>query len=124
MLGAVAIVASVPGAAAWHKASSAHFVIYTDDSPGKLRQFATKLEKFDRAVRQVRGMGDPPMGDGNRLQVFVVPTVRDVQLLGGRTSSGMTKFAGFYQGRAEGSVAVVPEKLENSSDEADRLLVF
>jgi len=124
MLGAAALAVASPAAAAWHKASSAHFVIYADESPDKLREFATKLEKFDRAVRQVRGMADPPMGDGNRLQVFVVPTVRDVQQLGGRTSSGMTKFAGFYQGRAEGSVAIVPEKLENSSDEADRLVVF
>jgi tetratricopeptide (TPR) repeat protein len=124
MLGAAALALASPAVATWHKASSAHFVIYADESPDKLREFATKLEKFDRAVRQVRGMADPPMGDGNRLQVFVVPTVRDVQQLGGRTSSGMTKFAGFYQGRAEGSVAIVPEKLDNSSDEADRLIIF
>ena len=40
--------ASAP--AAWHKASSPHFVIYADAKPEKLRAYAEKLEKFDQGV--------------------------------------------------------------------------
>ena len=100
LLGATALVASGPAAATWHKVSSAHFVIYADESPQKLREFATRLEKFDKAVRQVRGMADPPMGDGNRLTVFVVPTVADVQKLAAHRTNLTPNLAGFYQGRA------------------------
>ena len=62
MLGAAALALAAPASAAWQKTSSAHFVIYADESPDKLREFATRLEKFDKAVRHVRGMTDPPMG--------------------------------------------------------------
>ena len=44
---------------AWQKVSSPHFVIYADGEPDKLRAFATRLEKFDKAVRVVRTMPDP-----------------------------------------------------------------
>lgn len=110
LLGVAALAASSPAAAAWHKASTTHFVIYADDSPAKLRDFATRLEKFDKAVRQVRGMADPAMGDGNRLTVIVVPTVVDVQKLVAHKPWAMSKLAGFYQPAAEGSIAVVPRK--------------
>lgn len=110
LLGVAALAASGPAAAAWHKASTAHFVIYADDSPAKLRDFATRLEKFDKAVRQVRSMTDPPMGDGNRLTVLVVPTVADVQKLVAHKPWAISKLAGFYQPAAEGSIAVVPRR--------------
>lgn len=126
VLGAAAFVAAAPAAAAWEKASSAHFVIYADESPDKLREFATRLEKFDKAVRQVRGMADPAMGDGNRLTVFVVPTVADVQKLAANMSDLTPNLAGFYQGRAEGSIAVVPKKSNDTrmGDFADQETFF
>jgi len=99
-----------PAGAAWHKASTAHFVIYADETPAKLSAFATKLEKFDKAVRQVRGMADPKVGDGNRLTVFVVPDVKAVQKLAVTMTGVTTNLAGFYSGRAEGSIAVVPKR--------------
>lgn len=101
---------AAPANAAWHKASTAHFVIYADDSPDKLRAFATKLEKFDKAVRQVRGMSDPQVGDGNRLTVFVVPDMKAVQKLAVTMTNMTPNLAGFYSGRAEGSIAVVPKR--------------
>ena len=126
MLGAAALAASAPAAAAWHRASSAHFVIYADESPDKLREFATRLEKFDKAVRQVRTMNDPPMGDGNRLTVFVVPTVADVQKLAAHRTNMTPNLAGFYQGRAEGSIAIVPKRSNDTKmgDFADQETFF
>ena len=126
MLGVAAFVVSVPAAASWHRASSAHFVIYADESPDKLREFATRLEKFDKAVRQVRGMADPSMGDGNRLTVFVVPTVADVQKLAAHKTGMTPNLAGFYTGNAEGSVAIVPKKSNDTrmGDFADHETFF
>ena len=68
----LALACAQPASAAWHRASSKHFVIYADQDPERLREFATKLERFDQAVRHVRGMKDYEFGDGNRVQVLVV----------------------------------------------------
>ena len=114
----VAVLAATPAAAAWHKASTAHFIIYADESPDKLRAFATRLEKFDKAVRQVRGMGDPKVGDGNRLTVFVVADVKAVHKLAITMTNLTPNLAGFYQGGAEGSIAVVPKR-SGDSDRSD-----
>lgn len=112
-LAAFALVATATSAsAAWQRASSPHFIIYADESPDKLKAFAEKLERFDKAVRVARSMKDPPVGDGNRLTVFVVPGVFDVQQLM-RGAGG--NVAGFYMPRYWGSVAVVPRLLSRSS---------
>ena len=94
-----------PAHASWYKASSKHFVIYANESAKTLSDFASQLERFDEAVRFVRGMDDPPVGDGNRLTVFVMPDVAAIQKLAGE------KFIdGFYTGRVSGSLAFVPRK--------------
>jgi len=126
LVGALALGTAASADAAWHKASSAHFVIYADESPVKLREFATRLERFDKAVRQVRGMTDPPMGDGNRLAVFIVPAIADVQKLAGKNSGMTSNLAGFYQGRAEGSIAIVPKRSNDTKmgDLADQETFF
>ena len=110
--------AAAPAGAAWHKVSSAHFVIYADGQPDKLRAFATRLERFDKAVRQVRGMADPAIGDGNRLTVFVVPTAVEVRKLAANVGQMSPNIAGFYVGGAEGSIAVVPKR-SGDSDKTD-----
>jgi tetratricopeptide (TPR) repeat protein len=102
---AAALFVAAPAHASWYKASSKHFVIYADESPKALSEFATRLERFDEAVRYVRGMDDPPVGDGNRLMVFVMPDVGTIQRLAG------DRFVdGFYTGRVSGSLAFVPRK--------------
>lgn len=106
----LAAITAAPSNAAWHKASTPHFVIYADETPAKLSAFATKLEKFDKAVRQVRGMADPKVGDGNRLTVFVVPDIKAVQKLAAIMTNLTPNLAGFYSGRAAGSIAVVPKR--------------
>src|SRR5690348_1173955 len=93
---AVAAAAGTSAHAAWYQASSKHFVIYANENPNELSDFATKLERFDQAVRYVRGMDDPPVGLGNRLTVFVLPSVDAVQ----RLMNGDRFIEGFYSGRA------------------------
>jgi hypothetical protein len=100
---ALVAVAGTPAHAAWQEAKSKHFIIYANENPKDLYDFASRLERFDQAVRFIRNMPDPPVGDGNRLTVFVLPNVDAVQKLAGDRS-----IEGFYTGRASGSFAFVP----------------
>jgi hypothetical protein len=82
LLAAFAAVAmAAPAHAEWYQASSAHFLIYSEQKPDTLRGFAVKLEKFDKAVRAVRKMSDLPLSHGNRVTIFVVRNEVEVQRL-------------------------------------------
>ena len=106
---AIAAAAAVsPAEAAWRQASSAHFVIYSEDDEKTLREFATKLERYDAAMRYMRGLPDPEISPQNRLTVFVVPSVNAVRKLYGKGGSGI---GGFYTGRASGSYAISPRSI-------------
>jgi len=113
-----AVIAAAPANAAWNQASSKHFVIYADDKPNRLADFATRLERFDRAARDLLKMDDPVVGDGNRVTIYVFPTVADVQKL----ANGDKFLAGFYTGRASGSLAYIGKKNDNSDMGADTIL--
>jgi tetratricopeptide (TPR) repeat protein len=106
LLMAILLALLAPGAAqaAWHEASTPHFLIYSDDDPATLRAFAEKLERFDAAMRVMHRVPDVPLGPANRLTIYVVPDLGAVQRLFGRGSS----VAGFYISRAEGPIAVTP----------------
>lgn len=103
---ALSVAAAVsPAQAAWRQASTAHFVIYSEDDEKSLREFATKLEKYDAAMRYMRGLPDPEVSPNNRLTVFVVPDLLAVRKLYGK---GGGSVGGFYRGSASGSVAITP----------------
>lgn len=118
--------ASTQTHAAWQRVTSSHFIIYADGEPDKLRAFATRLERFDKAVRVVRTMPDPKLGDGNRLTIFVVPDPKAVQALAVLMTDLTPNLAGFYQGSAQGSIAVVPRRSgdTNQSDLEDQSTFF
>jgi cytochrome c-type biogenesis protein CcmH/NrfG len=105
----LAVLFSSPATAVWHKATSRHFIIYSEEDPARLKAYAEKLERFDSAVRLMRGMKDPPIGDGNRLTVFVVKDVKTVAEL--KPVDRDVRSSGFYLGRGSGSIAVVPRSL-------------
>lgn len=107
LAGAALLASAAPASAAWHESRSRHFTVYADSSPDWLRGFATKLEKFDQAVRTLRGMDDPPLGESGRVTIYMLPDSSAVSKLAvGKRSS----IAGFYIPRASGSVAFVPRK--------------
>ena len=101
---ALALVPSV-ARADWHQASGRHFVVWADDDPEKIRAYTTKLERFDTAVRMLRGLPDPEIGPENRLTVFVVPNLVAVSKLANNAA-----IAGFYEGRGTG---VTVDRLSN-----------
>src|SRR5579872_6734755 len=122
-----ALVALLAGAAtsanaAWYRASSKHFIIYADTNAKQLQSFASQLERFDQAVRTVMHYDDPPVGDGNRLTVFVLPSVEAVQRMAGKQAGNIL---GFYQPRAEGCLAFVPKNASSETNgELDAGTVF
>lgn len=120
LLGLAALAVAAPAHADWYQASSKHFIIYADESPKQLEDFATRLERFDQAVRYAKSMQDPVIGDGNRLTVFVLPSVNDVRSIMGDKSNW---YSGFYKGRVQGSVAYVPKE-SSDPDQLDRGAVF
>lgn len=103
-----------PASAAWQQAKTRHFIIYADEPADRLAAFATKLEKFDKAVRIARAMEDPNVGDGNRLTVFVLSNDTAVRKLIGDKSGTIY---GYYIARASGPVAFVPYSTDDSGDE-------
>ena len=112
---------TAPASAEWQRATSPHFIIYADESPAKLKAFAERLERFDKGVRIARAMKDPPIGDGNRLTVFVVQGAVDVRILQPGTGGSTL---GFYMPRYWGSVAVVPRQLPFRSTSTPETIFF
>ncbi|HEX8241496.1 MAG TPA: hypothetical protein VF574_17300 [Allosphingosinicella sp.] len=96
---------AAPALAEWREASSRHFLVYSEGSAQSVLDFATRLEKFDKAMRVRLGLSDEDLGPANRVTVFVVDDRLAVQRLGRARGSNV---AGFYSGRASGSIAVVP----------------
>ncbi len=89
--------------AEWYEASTTHFVVYSEDKPETVRQFATNLERFDKALRFLRNVSDYPVGKANRVTIFIVGNVGQISRLAHDQSA-----AGFYEPRAGNSVAFVP----------------
>jgi hypothetical protein len=109
-LGVAALAMPAVAHADWHEAGSKHFVVYSNDKPEKIQKFATDLEKFDKAMRVLRGLADPDVGKSNRLAVYVVDSAADVAKL-----IGDKWVAGYYSRRASGPVAFVPRKGSDGS---------
>ena len=94
--------------AAWHEAKSKHFVVYADAPADELKSYAEKLERFDAAFREARGVPDVAPGQATRVTLYMVRDLVTLRkLYGGSKESGV---AGFYLPKASGSVAFVPEK--------------
>lgn len=93
--------------ARWLEAKSEHFIIYSEQKPEELKEYATRLEKFDSAVRFARGMSDPPLSDSGKLRVYVLRDQRAVARMAGHIDSGI---AGFYLSDISGARAFVFRK--------------
>jgi tetratricopeptide (TPR) repeat protein len=95
----------------WHEATSKHFVVYSDDTPDRLREFTEELERFDLMLRKLTGTPDNPISPYMRVKVFMVRDVSEIQKLANSRS-----IAGFYSPRASGPVAFVPRKTGGDLD--------
>jgi tetratricopeptide (TPR) repeat protein len=106
LFGAVALMLScAPAHAAWHEASSDHFVIYANGSERDITTFAQQLEKYHAGLALVTGSAPAVPSPSSRVTVYVVRDEREVRALYGNTKSSVS---GFYLPRAGGSLAIVP----------------
>lgn len=120
LLGAIGalwlIVTAAPVQAEWHEASSDHFVIYADQGPEQLRKFADRLERYHRGLEIILNSDQPKPSPSSRITVYMVRSDAEVRKLYGEKKSFVQ---GFYQPRAGGSVAFVPESVSGSGDVLD-----
>ncbi|BAK65013.1 hypothetical protein SLG_03380 [Sphingobium sp. SYK-6] len=91
--------------AKWLEASSAHFVIYANDTEEELRQFSDQLERYHSGMAFLLNAGKEPPSPSNRVTIFVVKNEREVRKLA-RDNSGFVY--AFYKPRAGASIAVTP----------------
>jgi tetratricopeptide (TPR) repeat protein len=111
-------VAGIPAHAAWYEAKSSHFIIDGDVDAQELKDYATKLERFDQAVRMARGMPDPQLTDAGKLRIYFVRNAREWADLGGGYALGI------YYSRAEGSYAFVPKMKGDSVRDMNSDILF
>lgn len=111
-LAALALIMAHPALAAWHEASSDHFVIYADDRPANLQRYAENLERYHAAMAMLLGREIDKPSPSNRVVIYAVGSQRDVRNL---SNSRAKNIAGFYIPRAGGSRAFVQD-LANEKD--------
>jgi tetratricopeptide (TPR) repeat protein len=119
-IGALALLLMIlPGAARaeWLEASSAHFVVYANDSERDARKFSEQLERFHSAMEIVTGLEMDAPSPSNRVTVFMVKNQREVERL-----IGINNVGGFYIPRAGGSVAFVP-RVEARNGQPDYAMI-
>ncbi len=104
---------SFPVHAAWHEASSEHFVIYADQSPKLVKAYAERLERFHSGLTYLLKSKKHEFSPSNRVTIFVVS---ENQI---RKLSGAQYVAGFYNSAAGASVAFVPPFSTSSSGGED-----
>ncbi|MEM7781440.1 MAG: hypothetical protein AAF697_13710 [Pseudomonadota bacterium] len=91
--------------AAWHKAESDRFVIYSDSRADDLVDFAEMLERYHLAMELESGRTVPRPSPSNRLTIYMVGSIENLRKVYGRRNSNV---AGFYIPRANGSITIVP----------------
>lgn len=85
--------------ARWMEARSANFIVFSDGSESSLRQAVTRLEDYDRLLRQITGTTAPPAR--NPLRIYLVGNamrLREVMPV----PNGVL---GFYRARVGGTAA-------------------
>lgn len=98
----LALLMCLPATAAWadwKEARTANFIVYSEGGEAQLREFATKLEKFNYVLRAYHGVTAPP--SPIKLKVYLFPSVAAVGKMAG--GDGV---AGYYIPRARGLMMV------------------
>ena len=107
--------------AKWYEAKSRHFVVYSEQKPDDLKAYASKLERYDSAIRAVRRMKDPSPNSSDRLTVYVVKDAYAVASLAGARGSAIL---GFWKSPAAGPVAFANSEPKRNEYALDGQTVF
>jgi tetratricopeptide (TPR) repeat protein len=116
----LALSLAVPAKAEWYQATSKHFIVYAEGNGERVKERAEELERFDSVFRYFQKVPARPEEESNKLTVYVVSNDNAVRRLYGSNSASI---AGFYDGRASGSVAFTPREMGGELNEA-RIVLF
>lgn len=97
-----------PASAEWLEAKNSHFTIYGNSTQSQMQAFADQLERFDSALRLILKLPPPEPDSPNRVTLYMVGTIEEVERRAGR--SGV---AGYYRATADGPIAVVPQRSDD-----------
>lgn len=96
---ALMALAPAPALAEWKEATSTNFKVYSEGSEEQLRDFATKLEKFNYVLRFYHTVTAPP--SRIKLKVYLLPSIPAVGKMIGNEG-----VAGYYISDARGLMLV------------------
>lgn len=99
----------------WYEATTPRVRVYAEGSEERARSLAEKIERFDAALRLMRGLPDVDHGPASRLTIYSVGSSNLIGRL-----AGARNIAGFYSARAGGSVAFVPQRSSGGGEFALR----
>ncbi|UAK23409.1 hypothetical protein [Sphingomonas nostoxanthinifaciens] len=106
---ALAIGLAVPASARWRVAESEHFQLYGQTEPDRLRELATKLERYDSAMRFLFSVPDESPTKATRVTVYLAHDVNTLQRVYSQNQTVRNVWVyGFYHSSAGGSVAFAP----------------
>lgn len=108
-----------PAHAAWQRAESKHFLIYSDGSDKDLRRYAERLEAVHWLMKVATSVDDS--GKIVKVRVYLVPDVSTVKRLIGAPDSNI---AGFYRPGIGGAIAVVPRNTGTDGIFTGQLVLF
>lgn len=100
-----------PAQAEWLRAESANFIVFSDSSEARLRERVQLLEDFDRLLRTMTTINDPPAP--TKLHIYMVSGIEDLRLV--RSVPNGT--AGFYAASPNGIAAFVDSRAEAGGNE-------
>jgi tetratricopeptide (TPR) repeat protein len=112
---------AVPAHAAWVEATTDHFVVDADAPEAKVSELATRLERFDAALRLLYGTPDDPSRKSNRVHIYAAAQ-SVIDSTSGSLHSG--SIGGFYKPRAGGSVIMTAALSSNGAGQMDAQVVL
>ena len=108
---AALLAAAMPARAEWREATTDHFILTIDDTEAGARAFATRLERFDAALRLLYGVADTPDRRARRIRVY---SLRDRPFA---ETCRCTGLLGYYRPRIPGSY-IINAHMPKSDDKA------
>ena len=114
---AATLLTSTAAHADWYRATSKHFIVYSDDSLADVKDYTTTLEQFDQGIRAWHLAPQDKRGASARVTVFVLNDTSAIAQLAGKQG-----VAGFYSPHAGESVAFTPRS--GSGDLGARAVLF
>jgi len=91
----------------WQAAESAHFIIYSRNSPERIEKLASDLESYDKLMRMASGTRDED--SVVKVRIYEVEDTSDIQRALGVSNTGI---AGFYDSNVLGPFLVTPRTID------------